>query len=89
MRSPSEPAPSRAYSPPLNRSATASVSPSPGPFFFSAVHAGYGEAFECSLVELVALLGVMVAVSRLLPSRRNVRLETLRPAMATKGKDQQ
>jgi EmrB/QacA subfamily drug resistance transporter len=60
-----------------------------GAIFFSAMHAGYGEAFECSLVELVALLGVMVVVSRLLPSRRSVRLETLRPAMATKGNDQQ
>jgi MFS family permease len=57
-----------------------------GAIFFSAVHAGYGKAFQSSLVELVCLLGVMVAVSRLLPVRRSVQLETLRPAMAVNGK---
>jgi EmrB/QacA subfamily drug resistance transporter len=59
-----------------------------GAIFFSTAHAGYGKAFECSLVELVALLGVMVVVSRLLPPPRSGRLETLRPAMAANGKDQ-
>jgi MFS family permease len=60
-----------------------------GAIFFSAVHDGYGKAFECSLVELVALLGVMVVVSRLLPPRRSVRLDTPRAAMAANGKEQQ
>lgn len=47
-----------------------------GAIFFSALHAGYGRAFESSLVELVCLLGVMVVLSRFLPARRNVELET-------------
>ena len=59
-----------------------------GAIFFSTVHAGYGKAFDSSLVELVCLLGVMVAVSRLLPGSRSVQPETLRSAMAVNGKDQ-
>ena len=35
------------------------------------------------------LLGVMVAVSRLLPARRSVQMKTLRPVIAANGKDQQ
>jgi EmrB/QacA subfamily drug resistance transporter len=60
-----------------------------GAIFFTTVHAGYGRAFESSLVELVCLLGFMVAVSRLLPARRSVQLKTLTPAIAANGKDQQ
>ena len=60
-----------------------------GAIFFSSVHAGYAKAFESSLVELMCLLGVMVAVSRLLPGRGGVQPDTLRPVMAGNGKDQQ
>jgi EmrB/QacA subfamily drug resistance transporter len=57
-----------------------------GAIFFGAVHAGYGKAFESSLVELVCLLAAMVAVSRFLPARQSVL--TPKPAMATNGKGQ-
>jgi hypothetical protein len=60
-----------------------------GAIFFSAVHSGYGKAFESSLLELLALLVVMVVVSRLLPPRRSALLEIPRLAMAPNGKDQQ
>jgi MFS family permease len=60
-----------------------------GAIFFTALPEGYGKAFTSSLVELVCLLGVMVAVSRLLPDRRSVTIGTARPAMAANGKEQQ
>jgi EmrB/QacA subfamily drug resistance transporter len=56
-----------------------------GVIFFSAVPAGYGKAFESSLVEFVCLLGVMVALSRLLPGLRRVQLETLTRPIAANG----
>lgn len=60
-----------------------------GAIFFTAAHAGYGKAFEFSLVELLCVLGLMVTVSRFLPGRRDEALETLGSTMAANGKDQQ
>jgi hypothetical protein len=52
-----------------------------GAVFLSTVHEGYGKAFAASLAELACLVGVMVAVSWLLPSRRRVPIDTASPAM--------
>ena len=60
-----------------------------GPAPSVAVHAGCGKAFESSLVGLVCLLGLMAAMPRLLPGRHCVELESLKPTMAAKERDQQ
>jgi predicted MFS family arabinose efflux permease len=60
-----------------------------GAIFFTAAHDGYAKAFRCSLIELLCLLGVMVAVFGFLPGRPSVKAGPLRPAMAANGKEQQ
>lgn len=57
-----------------------------GAIFFSAADGGYAHAFTAGLVELTCLLGVMIAVSRLVPGHRSAQASVPDLAVAADAK---
>lgn len=58
-----------------------------GAIFFSAAHAGYAQAFTAGLIELICLLGLMIAASRLVPRRASAQVGASKPGVVVNAKE--